>query len=53
MSMLIEKDKYLDRWVVWLIEGSLYTQVYDAKYKKDCKEWVKKNEKRVLGKIRL
>lgn len=51
--MIIEKDIYLNKWVVWFIQGSLYTQVYCSKYKKDCKEWVKKNEKRICRKFSI
>lgn len=49
--MTIEKDKCLNKWVVWLRIGGVYIDVFKSKYKKDCKEWVKQNEKRITRKI--
>jgi len=51
--MLIEKDKYLNMWVVWLINGNLHIDVFKNKYKKACKEWVKDNEKRIYRKLSI
>lgn len=48
--MLVTKDKYLNKWVVWLKKGSLFIPVYKARTKKECKEWKEKNEKRVIRK---
>ena len=49
--MIIEKDKYLSKWVVWLIRKNLQIMVYQGTSKKECKEWRLNNEKRVSRKI--
>lgn len=40
--MKIEKDKILNKWVVWRIEGSLETEIYKASTKKECIEFMKR-----------
>lgn len=44
--MKIEKDKILNKWVVWFIDESLMIDVYHSKLKKDCINFVNKNRKR-------
>ena len=34
--MTIEKDKYLDMWVVWFRQGNLHVDVFKAKTKRVC-----------------
>ena len=38
--MKIEKDKILGVWIVWKKEGSLFTEIFRAKTKKKCKEFI-------------
>lgn len=45
--MKIEKDKILNKWVVWLIEDSLMIEAFHSKNKKDCINFVKSNKKGV------
>lgn len=43
--MTIERDKILGEWVVWKrISENALVEVYSAKTKKLCKEWLKKYE---------
>lgn len=45
--MIISKDKYLNKWVVWSRIGSAYFMRYSSKLKKDCINYVKKHEKKI------
>ena len=49
--MIIEKDIYLNKWVVWLIKKNLQIMVYQGTSKKECKRWRIIIEKRVSRKI--
>ena len=42
----IEKDEILDQYIVWENHKNLKIEVYRDKFKKNCKLWVKKNEKK-------
>lgn len=45
----IEKDKYLNSWVVWLkLSNNAKLQIHNEKTKKGCKEWVQLNSKEIL-----
>lgn len=43
--MIIEKDKYLNIWIVWKKEGSLLRDVFKSRLKRECKEYVKRHSK--------
>ena len=43
--MRIEKDLILNLWVVWEYHDNYMIDKFKSKTKKQCKEWVKKNEK--------
>lgn len=41
--MKIEKDKILNKWVVWKIDGSLEIETFKAKTKKECIKFMEEN----------
>lgn len=41
MKYEIEKDKYLNKWVVWFVVGSGKFDIYHGATKKECTKWVK------------
>lgn len=47
--MIIERDKYLNKWVVWQVIGNSWFEVFCSKYKKDCQNFASKITKK--GKI--
>lgn len=44
--MLIAKDKFINKWVVWLKKGSAYFEMFQADTKKECQEYLTKNTKK-------
>lgn len=44
--MIIEKDKYLKQWVVWLRQGNLLKEVFSSKNKKDCEKYIEKESRK-------
>ena len=34
--MIIEKDKILNRWVVWKVDGSILKEIFRGNTKKEC-----------------
>ena len=36
----IEKDKYLDCWIVWEVHKNYSIDRFHAKTKKECKQWL-------------
>ena len=52
MELEILKDKYLSCWVVWGVRKNYMVDLFHAKTKRACKEWVKKHgQKYIQGKI--
>lgn len=45
MNIKIEKDVYLGCWVVWEIHNNYSIDIYHAKTKKECKEWLSAKNK--------
>lgn len=43
--MRIEKDKILNLWVVWFIDGALIKEVYRSRLKKDCINFINKKKR--------
>lgn len=43
--MIIEKDKILNKWVVWLVNGSALLEIYRAKTKNECVGFLERKEK--------
>lgn len=43
--MIIEKDKILNRWVIWLVKGSLLLEIFRSKTKKECVEFIERGLK--------
>lgn len=41
MKYNIEKDKYLNKWIVWEVYENYSIDRLHAKTKKECKEWLK------------
>jgi hypothetical protein len=39
-TIKIEKDKYLNCWVVWEIHNNYSIDRYHAKTKRECKRWL-------------
>lgn len=44
--MIICKDKYLNKWVVWLKQGSMYFECFHANTKKKCEEYIEKHSRK-------
>lgn len=44
--MIIEYEECYKKWVVFKVERSLKTEIFRNKYKKECKEYVKKATKK-------
>lgn len=44
--MLIEYDDYLKSWVVWQKQGPIQVYCFEAKTKRECEEYIKKNKKK-------
>lgn len=40
MIFEIEKDKYLECWIVWECHKNYKIDRFQAKTKKECKEWI-------------
>lgn len=43
MTLEIEKDKYLNCWIVWECHQNYRVDIFHAKTKKECVEYVRKN----------
>lgn len=43
MKYEIEKDPYLNCYIVWEVHPNYKIDRYHAKLKKDCKKWVEEN----------
>lgn len=44
MKYQIEKDPYLNKYVVWEVHTNYKVEVYRNRLKRLCAEWVKENE---------
>ena len=40
MKFNIEKDKYLNTWIVWEVHTNYSIDRYHARTKKECKKWL-------------
>lgn len=43
----IEKDKYLECWIVWEIHPNYKVDVHQDKTKEACKKWLNKKNKKI------
>ena len=43
MTLEIEKDKYINRWIVWECHKNYKIDRFHGKTKKECKEFIKRN----------
>jgi hypothetical protein len=46
-SIKIEKDKYINCWIVWEVHPNYMIDRYHAKTKKECKRWLSAKDKTV------
>lgn len=42
----IEKDKYLNCWIVWEVHTNYKIDKFQGKTKKECKEWLENNNQK-------
>lgn len=43
--MIIEKDKILNRWVIWKKEKAILIEIFRGNTKRDCLNFIKKEVK--------
>ena len=47
MKYRIEKDSYLDCWIVWEVHLNYCIDIFHGKTKKECREFIEKESKEI------